>query len=743
MSAFIVISVKDSLNWIVDGINDCRPHNPDVITHLSTGKIKKADEDKYLYEYSTYSKHAGDGNTDAALAKTIESDIPRNLFTNQIAQFLNVSENQGEQINVFLLDNPITEEDFERSTWLSKEIRAVYDSHAVTNFQLIRVLFSYQIDKPTEVTRQISKRALKQLLDLNLNETDGFLTRILYVDNQNRNGAAISCDKKEHDIMLPRMLCDLMMLLSNKEDSYNTFAAINSDTRTFAVGYSECMYYHDDIFKYYSLAGKRDLKAYVLDNKNDCISLDYEKEPFGLADRQARLSKRYEEIPFDVDIKSAPGSMDKEIDDILLSFRDDIIAIKEDALEKAVEEDLKATEMARKEKLAESDVEKEDDQKNDEEDSSSDLEDRFDSTDLSKRKGCNFLTRLFQRNKSYEESVDGDMEKEVDPRVADIVITKEQDRVKKEYPDFISREVIYEQYNLEQDEGEFYEGVPFDANVKAYNRLIEFIQSPKFNCYLRDKASAAIAAVPVVDQPKKKNRRKNNKAEIRPVASVLTSNMSLKAKIDSIKSIEVLSGERKNYNRLKEKVSELRDELEQTKKEIEDFRLTTHCSSVDNLIDLDKLKMFYTRGKDKRIEDVVKRWKNRDDGTRIIGSLKEDLEEITKWNVFGFYYIKWDDPFEFIKEIDLPSVCKHLKAKSQPFVNTYTLSPNAENLTSYYFYTDNERWNDDIKNGRVDLNDTNQVSGTLSSHICSKICMFQFLQMSHELIEGLVDCYGE
>lgn len=739
MSAFIVISVKDSLNWIVDGIKDCRPHNPDVITHLSTGKIKKADENKYLYEYTTYSKHAGGGNTDEALAKTIESDFPRNLFKNQIAQFLHVCENEGEQINIFLLDNPITDEDFEQSTWLTDEIRAVYDSHFATNFQLVRVLFSYQVDNPTDVTRQVSKMVLKQLMDLNLNETDDFLTRILYVDNQNRNGAAICLDKEGHNIMLPRMLCDLMMLLSNKDDSYNTFAAINGDTRTFAVGYSECMYYHDDIFKYYSLAGKYDLTAYILDNKNDCVSLDYEKEPFGLADRQARLSERYEEIPFDVDIKSAPGSMDKEIDDILLSFKEDIIAIKEDALEKAVEEDRNATEKARDEKLAELDAEKDDNQENDDADGSSDLEERSDSTDLSKRKSCNFLTRLFQRNKSSEESVDVDMEDEVDPRVADIVITKEQDRVKKEYPDFISREVIYEQYNLEQDVGEFYKGVPFDANVNAYNRLIEFIQSPKFNCYLRNKSSAA----PVVEQTAKKNHRKNNESETTLVDSTQTLKMSLKAKIDSIKSIEVLSGERKNYKRLKGKVSELKDELEQTKKEIEGFRLTTHCSSVDNLIDLDKLKKFYARGKDKRIESVIKRWKDRDDDTRIIGSLKEDLKETIKWDVFGFYYIKWDDPFEFIKEIDLPSVCKHLKAKSQPFVNTYTLGPNAENLTSYYFYTDNERWNDDIKNGRVDLKDTNKVSGTLSSHICSKICMFQFLQMSHELIEGLVDCYGE
>ena len=121
----------------------------------------------------------------------------------------------------------------------------------------------------------------------------------------------------------------------------------------------------------------------------------------------------------------------------------------------------------------------------------------------------------------------------------------------------------------------------------------------------------------------------------------------------------------------------------------------------------------------------------------------EELKEKTKWDVFDFYYINWSDPFDFIKDIDLPKVCEALKRKSQPFVNTYTLTPNAENLTSYVFYTDNERWQEDLSQKRVTLKDDNKVSSTFSRHICSKICMFQFLQMSNELIEGLVDCYDK
>lgn len=66
------------------------------------------------------------------------------------------------------------------------------------------------------------------------------------------------------------------------------------------------------------------------------------------------------------------------------------------------------------------------------------------------------------------------------------------------------------------------------------------------------------------------------------------------------------------------------------------------------------------------------------------------------------------------------------------------------NKRSYYiFYTDNEPWIEDISQKRVMLTDDNRITSMLFHHICSKICMFQFLQMSHELIEGLVDCFDD
>lgn len=719
MSAFIVISVKDSLNWIVDGIKDCRPHNPEVVTYLSTGKIKKEEDDKYLYEYTSFSKHAGDGNADNTLSRTVESDIPRNLFSNQIAQFLNVCENEGEQINIFLVDNPITDADFEQSSWLVDEIRAVYESHKATNFQLVRVLFSYEIDKPTDVNRQASKMILNQLTKINLDDSDDFLTRILYIDNQNRSGAAICINKEEHDIMIPRMLCDLMMLLSNKDDSYNVSAAISGQTRMFAVGYSECMYYHDDVFRYYDLAGRRDLLKYMLETVNAEESLDFNRYPIGLEDRLRRLEPLYAEVPFKADISTCPQSIDKAIDDIIVSFKDDIISIRKGALATAAAKDAAETKAKLIKYLKSNDLVPADV-------SDEDLEERYLSI-------------------AKENLVDIDS----------FAVTTAVEQVQKDYPEYIDRHQIYEEYLVEDDEVEDFDGTNLEANILAYDRLIKFVQTGQFKKHVRAQCERKdIEAEPIPEGTNSEAKKpcflkrlfcRKKVSESRTIAGVQETEVPITrdwhALRNTIASISEMYSKRKDYYRLKEKVNSMREEVANLNDDIHNFRLTVHCSSVDNLIDLDKLKEFHQSGLDSRLTKIVEQWNRLDEERKTYDALFDELKEKTKWDVFGFYYINWSEPFDFIKDIDLPKVCEALKRRSQPFVNTYTLGPNAENLTSYIFYTDNERWQEDLSQKRVALKDNNKVSSTFSHHICSKICMFQFLQMSHELIEGLVDCY--
>lgn len=721
MSAFIVISVKDSLNWIVDGIKECRPHNPEVATYISIGKIKKDGGDKYLYEYTAFSKHAGDSNTDNTLSRTIESDIPRNLFSNQIAQFLHICENEGEQINLFLIDNPITDADFEQSSWIVDEIKAVYESHKATNFQLVRVLFTYELDKPTDVNKQASKMILKQLTKINLDDSDDFLTRILYIDNQNRSGAAMCLNKEEHDIMIPRMLCDLMMLMSNKDDSYNVSSAISGPSRIFAVGYAECMYYHEDIFRYYNLAGRRDLLKFLLETINNEESLDYNKYPIGLEDRLSRLAPLYAEVPYTADISTCPQSIDKAIDDVIVSLKDDIINIRQKALTDAAEKDAKDTkskliEYLKDNKLVPADI------------SDSELENRY-------------LSIAEDNNVNIDS----------------FTITKALEETRIEFPEYIDRHQIFEEYLVENEDGEDIDETDLDVNILEYSRLIKFIQTGQFKKYVRAQCGQKepkpiLSKIDSEMKPKKLcflrrlfSRKKDSEfyAESDSTANVVAVTRDWHSVRDTIASISEMCSKRRNYYLLKEKVDSMCCELASLNEDIHNFKLTTHCSSVDNLIDLNKLKEFHQSGRETRIKKIIEQWNLRDEKERTYEMLFEELKENTKWEVFCFYYIDWSEPFDFIKNIELPKVCEALKRRSQPFVNTYTLEPNAENLTSFVFYTDNENWYEYFTQKKVTLKDNNKVSCILSHHICSKICMLQFLQMSHELIDGLVDCYED
>lgn len=713
MSAFIVISVKDNLNWIVDGIKDCRPHNPEVATYISTGKIKRGEENKYLYEYTAFSKHVGDGNIDNTLYRTAESDILRNLFSNQIAQFLNICENEGEQINIFLVDNPITDEDFEQSSWLVDEFRTVYESHKVTNFQLVRILFSYDIDKPADVNSQASKMILKQLTKINLDDSDDFLTRILYIDNQNRSGAAICLNKEEHDIMIPRMLCDFMMLLSNKDDSYNVLAAISGHTRIFAIGYSECMYYHDDVFRYYDIAGREDLLKYLLETENNEESLDFNKYPIGLEDRLRRLEPLYVEVSYKVDISTCPQSIDKAIDDIIISFKGDIINIRQEALATASIKDAAETKAKLIEHLKANDLILDDV-------TDKDLEDRYLS-----------------------------IAEEAHVNIDSFTVTTAVKQAQKEYPEYIDRHQIYEEYLVENEAGEDFEGTDLEANILAYTKLIKYVQTRQFKKYVRAQCEKKDKEPEPSSSDIKQKARKPcflkrmfcRKKASEPNTEVDTSGIVTPVNRDwhslreSIASISEMYSKKEDYYRLKEKVNSMRSEIASLNDGIHNFKLTVHSSSVDNLIDLNKLKEFHRSERDIRLSKIVEQWNGRNDEERTFDAFFEVLKEKTKWEVFDFYYINWSEPFDFIKSIDLTKVCEALKRRSQPFVNTYTLEPNAENLTSYIFYTDNKHWQEDLS--QITLKGDNKFS----HHICSKICIFQFLQMSHELIEGLVDCY--
>ena len=113
MTAFIVISIKDSLHWIVDGIEKSSPQNPAVQTFVSTGKICK-EERGHVYRFTIAKKE----RKEEGGVETFE-----NLLNNQISQFRHLCGDENIKTNIFVLDNPMTDEDVETSRWIMQEIR--------------------------------------------------------------------------------------------------------------------------------------------------------------------------------------------------------------------------------------------------------------------------------------------------------------------------------------------------------------------------------------------------------------------------------------------------------------------------------------------------------------------------------------------------------------------------------------------------------------------------------------------
>ena len=178
-------------------------------------------------------------------------------------------------------------------------------------------------------------------------------------------------------------------------------------------------------------------------------------------------------------------------------------------------------------------------------------------------------------------------------------------------------------------------------------------------------------------------------------------------------------------------------EIEDYQRQIDEFCLTTHSKSVDNLINLKSLKDYQSQQADNHIDVVINKWRKIMNGT--LNDLMQECDKECATDVSQYKYINWDDPFVFVnKDIDISNLAQELHKVAIPFIQTYTTRPTQENLTTYCYYHDREEWKQQIN----DLKSINMPSDTtteLSTHIESKFCMFQILQMDKEIIDGLAD----
>ncbi|MCQ2258725.1 MAG: hypothetical protein MJZ41_12160 [Bacteroidaceae bacterium] len=743
MAAFIVISADNRLHYLVDGIENCRPLNPDVSAEISTGKISKT-ENEYIYNYTI----PGEGRF-GDKAKSFSE-----LLSNQLAAFrLAYAIPHDELVNIFFLENPLTEEELEKSeSWL-EDFDKVFNAGLGhdTNFCLFRILFTYDHNDPTDVNAQIDINALQRILknhktavtfNPEASSEPSFKRYLFYIDNQKSDAAALCLRKDEHDLKMPRILIDFMMLVSNSFDMYNVIAAISPPqvtTRCFSIGYAESMYYYPDVERYYIHADNRDIHYKILtsaDEKSEeegARSMDVEKYPFGLRSRLKRLAVIYEDVPFTDNINNHFTSADYKIDKCIVELRDLLVHERE----KEVEDFMNSSEVvSRKKKIEnlEEQIEQIKSAKQTEEETVEDFEIRIQQLRASKDKTTEELKQLIR---NFEP----------------------------ECPEYISRSDVYTELCVEDDDDR--ENL-LNSRSAHYHRLVNFAKSKKFYMFVK---ATSVKETEEIDSATDGNdnelkvkedlsnnsgcsfpswllflRKKNTNNETAEIdksdapGEVPEPEDNKLSSTDHITCIKEQLDLKSKFVFFKNTILAIEQVLKDEKKYCDEFKLTTHTNHYFPLINLAELAKKHAETSETRIQESINSWRLEAEPLKsdLLNTIKNAAANHTKKY---YLFIDWDNPFSFIHEVssNLPTICNQLQKRAAPIVN-YNLTPETnENKVIRYFFSDRPQFKEEMDAVRSQLDNGNEVTATKSTHIVSKICMFQFLPMDESVLDHLVD----
>ncbi len=724
MAAFIVISADNRLHHIVDGIEKCRPLNHDIVVNLSTGKIID-DNGNLTYQYSITSGVSSKGE------KKNFSD----LLANQLAHFrLHSHIADNEMVNIFILENPLNADDLEKGRWWQEEIKKIYESGHDKGFRLFRVLFSYDINKSEDVVNQVPVEHLRNVLLENDEINSSFQSYIFYIDNQKCDAAALCTDTKDHDLKLPRMLCDFMMLISNAKDSYRVFQAIRNDklNKVFSVGYAESMYYFADVQQYFLHADTYNLHEKMLQDDDETSSemkdkerMLFEKYPFGLLKRERTMRPKYKDVPFSEDINDYPESVDKIIDDCIVSLQKVIEA------ERKYELDIYLLPLRNKRN--------------------------------SIQKELKILVQLpqEQRDDTYENKI---KEKEHELKETDNLIERKKNSFIPLCPEYLSRNEIYTHAIIIDDDEKRNEYV--ESAKTHYNKLVEYLKGRSFQDFLKNQDTLTVKATQSNDaEPSKKDIEKTKRSGCltklmfwrkepkqqadssddvsSPEVASIAPNFAderIKRIIDNISKPLLLKNQYKDF------CIELNDFEEKIKKEasyIRDFKLTNHTSHYYHLINLEKLKHFQKEHSVQRLETMIKEWRNENTPDhQSISSIENWIIKKSKAYTSQFQYISWDNPFPFINCPTLESIVNiinELNILSAPCAHYYQITDTAPNIISKIVYSDLPQFSSLFEQAKGNVSGADYINAIESKHIASKICFMQFLPMDEEIIKNLTD----
>lgn len=730
MAAFIIISADNRLHHLVDDIFSCRPLKSDVSVNLSTGMIIE-ENGELIYKYSISGNDVSTG----------EKKDFSTLFANQLAQFrLQCHIVNNDLVNIFLLENPLTDHDYAKCQWWQDEIQKVYDEGHDKSFRLIRVLFSYDVLNPADVVEQVPVNHLRHVLSDSVKSDSSFESYVFYVDNQKCDAAAMSVDKEDHDLKMPRMLCDFMMLASNSIDSYGVLQAIHNVStvnRAFSVGYAESMYYYDDVKRYFILADMRDLHYRMLHNEDETTSdmkdkdrMLVERHPFGLFKRRQLLLPKYSFVPFSEDINEFATSADKQIDESILYFRDLVASEREYERQEFQKTEPVSGLISEKNNLVA------------EYQSLKDLPEE--EKDSSYAKKLKYLEREIEM---------------VGTQIAELFESFEPD-----CPEFICRDDIYARSLSFDDEEEKAKYISEAGN--HYNRLVDFVRSNTFSNYIKtvvqkEQNTGTGGQEPVqeknVDYENRegclgkllsifgKKRTKENilNREEHSTGKNSGSKVIIDEAINHQKSISKLLQLKKQFQTFCSEVDSLEYLVDDEDVKIRGYKLTDHTSHYFHLINLHNLRSFQKDKSKERLDQIIEDWRNEvapEKQTRT--SIEYKMEDSSNTYATKFQYVNWDEPFVFVNRPnanELSQIVNELNKMSAPCAHYYNVSSLAENIITKNIYSDISDISTLLNNSRNEIIDFDCIGTITSKHVSSKICFMQFLPMDDHVISNLTD----
>lgn len=722
MAAFILVSIDDELTELAESIKACCSSS----SHVSLGSLRRSDKGLF---YHTEKVQASMSVSPISLKDALGDHMAQFRTQNRLAS--------DELINVFVLSSVHSAEACERHRWILETFDELFNNNNGQQilFRLIQIVLCYDVHQPLASMR-VDREYLRECIERQKNNNNLGATNLMCLIGNRVLGAGSLClSNDDHDLLMPRMLADFMMLASSSSQ-YDIFNAINTpevNTSCFSMGWAEAMYYYPDVERYFVLADQCSLLEYCLSSDDMCEvekdAMSVSKSPIGLRSRQKRLRAEYTTMPINESIKSFADSSDYRIDERLKKLKP---LVDEYAAELQPDIDEKKQKEKKLHQL------------------------------LADRRQLNekISNAVEDEDTSYMKQASAALDKEVSDTLKRIEHLTQKLQGMVYYTD---RDEICQGYKKRNDdEKEQY----VKDETEHYNELIKFVCSPKFHDYVVNR----IVQTPTPTQkPQSTTSQQSQRTGClfglfgrkhslpQPVVSQPTQQSGTAEPdwIDVINEIKAECKAKNDYDKFCRQVGQLEEELRDRKERLKDFRLSSHCRS-EVLIDLPQLRNEQSNTVAQRIEDCVRscnsycqRQHEQDPSNPLTPELKmltEKMEEISKgYTQEQYLKLDWNNVFPFVNNclphINAPLLASNLKNchnMSAPFVDYRVVGNAAANncvVASYSDMPDFDKVQQHVSDGYGSANVTFFYH---SGHIDSKICIFQFNPLTVAMLDNLV-----